>query len=53
MREKKKGWVQEEGLGSGQRPVPVLEFLRRDVRAGNAQRDDLASQERKNEAPRP
>ncbi len=45
--------VQEEGLGCGQLPVPGCELLGGDVRAGDAERDDLTGQQRENETPRP
>jgi len=51
-REKNAG-VQEEGLGGGQCPAAQEQFLGGDVGASDAQRDDLASQERQDEAPRP
>ena len=51
--ERKKNWVQEEGLGGRQLPVPSRQFLSGDVCARNAQRDELASQQREDEAPRP
>jgi len=45
--------LQEEGLGGGQLPVAHRQFLGGDIGASDAQRDDLASQERQDEAPRP
>jgi hypothetical protein len=34
-------------------PVPSRQFLSSDIRARNAQRDDLTSEQRENELPRP
>ena len=45
--------VQEEGLRGGQNPVPRGQLLGGNVRARNAQRDDLTSQQRQNEPPCP
>ena len=52
-REKKNGELQEEGLSGGQLPVARCQFLGGDVGTSDAQRDDLACQERQDEAPRP
>jgi hypothetical protein len=45
--------IQEEGLRGGQNPVPCGQLLGGDVRACNAERDDLASQQAQNETPCP
>lgn len=45
-REKKNAGLQEEGLGGGQLPAAQVQFLGGDVGASDAERDDLASEER-------
>lgn len=45
--------IQEEGLCGGQIPVPCGQLLSGDIRARNAERDDLASQQGQNETPCP
>lgn len=45
--------IQEEGLRGGQNPVPCGQLLGGDVRACDAERDNLASQQGQNEAPCP
>jgi hypothetical protein len=45
--------LQEDGLGGRQLPVPDRQLFGCDIRARNAEREDLATDETQDETPRP